>query len=66
MTENILSTENSERTELEQPTSAERGENLDEQTSIAEPVATDAAEQRTESVTEPEATADEESTEEPF
>lgn len=64
MTENILSTENSERTELEQPTSAERGENLDEQTSIAEPVATDAAEQRTESVTEPEATADEESTEE--
>lgn len=65
MTENILSTENSERTELEQPTSAERGENLDEQTSIAEPVATDAAEQRTESVTEPEATADEKSTEEP-
>lgn len=64
MTENILSTENSERTELEQPTSAERGENLDEQTSIAEPVATDAAEQRTESVTEPEATADEELTEE--
>lgn len=65
MTENILSTENSERTDLEQPTSAERGENLDEQTSIAEPVATDAAEQRTESVTEPEATADEKSTEEP-
>ncbi len=65
MTENILSTENSERTELEQTTSAERGENLDEQTSIAEPVATDAAEQRTESVTEPEATADEKSTEEP-
>lgn len=64
MTENILSTENSERNELEQPTSAERGENLDEQTSIAEPVATDAAEQRTESATEPEATADEESTEE--
>jgi hypothetical protein len=64
MTENILSTENSERTELEQPTTVEQVEKFDEQTSIAEPVATDAAEQRNESVTEPEATADEESTEE--
>lgn len=64
MTENILSTENSERTELEQSTSVEQVEKFDEQTSIAEPVATDAAEQKTESVTEPEATADVELTEE--